>query len=129
MYKTLFIICMLAINTSAIAPAQAELEDPTRPPIGNSNKATATIAPVQQNKTSAWVLRSTLVSSQRRTAVINDYVVIPGDDINGATVVDIQQGQVQLRVKGKNITLSLAPKEVKTVIWQHSPQISKTAEE
>ncbi len=127
MYKSLFIICMLTM--SVITPAQAELEDPTRPPIGNSNKAAITITPVQQNETSSWVLRSTLVSSQRRTAVINDHVVTLGDDVDGATVINIQQGQVQLRVKGKNITLSLTQKEVKTVIWHHSPQISKTAAE
>lgn len=127
MYKALFIIFMLTMNL--IAPAQAELEDPTRPPIATQKKAPVAATSVQQNEISKWVLRSTLVSSQRRTAVINDHIVIQGDEVDGASVLDIQQGQVKLSVKGKNITLSLSKEDVKTVIRHRSPQILKTSTE
>lgn len=92
-------------------PLQAALEDPTRPP-------TATIAiPASSEKAQRprWVLTSTLISAQRRTAVINDTVVSHGDRINGAKVIHIKPSAVRLRVSGREITLVMLKKNIKSL--------------
>lgn len=94
-----------------ISPLQA-LEDPTRPPTADAK--TSYVTP-KKNKRSRWTLHSTLVSSSRRTAVINNRVVSLGDRINGATVVSIQPSSVRLRAKGREVTLVMLKKNIKTL--------------
>lgn len=88
------------------------LEDPTRPP-------TATSSSIHVNNKSErgprWTLHSTLVSSDRRTAVINNRVVSLGDRINGATVVSIQPSEVRLRDKNREVTLMMLKKNIKSL--------------
>ncbi len=92
-------------------PAGASLEDPTRPPTAQA----VTQRPAVMKKTpTRWVLSSTLVSSGRRSAVINNRVVSHGDRINGAVVVDIQPASVRLRTRGREITLVMLKKNIKT---------------
>jgi hypothetical protein len=95
----------------AVMPVQAALEDPTRPPTA---KATNYASP-KKNHRPRWVLTSTLVSSQRRTAVINDKVVARGDRINGARVVSIQPSVVRLRIGARDITLMMLKKNIKSL--------------
>ncbi len=92
-------------------PLQAALEDPTRPP---SVTTTASASP-QKIQRPRWVLTSTLISAQRRTAVINDIVVSRGDRINGAKVINIQPSTVRLRIGGRKITLMMLKKNIKSL--------------
>ena len=93
------------------SPLQA-MEDPTRPPTA---KATSTYVPGKKSKGPRWTLHSTLVSSDRRTAVINNRVVSQGDRINGATVVSIQPLAVRLRDKDREVTLVMLKKNIKSL--------------
>ena len=104
----LLVLFFLLFLTS---PLQA-MEDPTRPPTA---KATSTYVPGKKSKGPRWTLHSTLVSSGRRTAVINDRVVSQGDRINGATVVSIQPSAVRLRDKGREVTLMMLKKNIKSL--------------
>ena len=88
------------------------MEDPTRPP---SAKAVSNYSPVKKSSRPRWRLHSTLVSSGRRTAVINDRVVSQGDRINGATVISIQPSAVQLRDGGRKVTLVMLKKDIKSL--------------
>jgi MSHA biogenesis protein MshK len=94
-----------------VVSVEAAMQDPTRPP---SVKASSYVASKKQ-RGPRWVLTSTLISADRRTAVINDKVVARGDRINGARVVSIQPSAVRLRVSGRDITLMMLKKNVKSV--------------
>ena len=107
---------ILAVTTAmlllAVMPVQADLQDPTRPPTVDGS--ISYVAP-NKIKRPRWVLNSTLVSSQRRTAVINDRVVSIGDRINGARVMSIQPSSVTLRSNGADMTLIMIKKNIKTL--------------
>ena len=99
-----------ALCLFAVMPLQAALEDPTRPPT-----ATPTVyASPKKHSRPRWVLTSTLVSAQRRTAVVNDKVVARGDRINGARVISIEPSAVRLRVGRRDVTLMMLKKDVKS---------------
>lgn len=111
----------IAISASGVAGV-----DPTKPPMVN-NKILKPVVKVSEKtkkpavkikKPRGWRLRSTLFSDDRRTAVINNKVLMIGEKVNGATLVDIQPGRVQIRVKGKIRTLRLVSKDVKTNMRQ-----------
>ena len=88
------------------------MDDPTRPPTA---KATSSYVPTNKSRGPRWTLHSTLVSSGRRTAVINDRVVAQGDRINGATVVSIEPSAVRLKEKGREVTLVMLKKNIKSL--------------
>jgi len=71
-----------------------ELADPMRPPDSQDapNSAEAPVAPRP-----ALTLQSTLVSGDRRSAVINGRSVGVGERVNGARVVAISASGVRLR--------------------------------
>ena len=100
-----------------VFPAWGIAEDPTRPPIVKNKSVKPETKqkkiPKPKTKTGGWVLSSTLVASDRRTAVINDKVLSVGEKIDGAKVVGIQSGKVLLRRKNKTITLEIVKKDVK----------------
>lgn len=88
---------------------KAQLDDPTRPPghrlvLPGGKKANAAIR---------YSLTSVRISSARRTAVVNDRSVEPGDIINGAKVVAIYPSSVKLKKQGKTFTLRLVSQVVK----------------
>jgi MSHA biogenesis protein MshK len=95
-----------------VMPVQAAMEDPTRPPSLSGGKA---VAGVRHKPRPRWRLSSTLISPQRRSAVIDGRVVVRGDRINGATVISIESGAVRLRAKGREFTLLLLEKEIKSL--------------
>jgi len=109
--RTKILIAVGFVYLFSIMPLQAALEDPTRPPTA---KANAYVSPKKHSRP-RWALTSTLVSAQRRTAVINDKVVARGDRINGAHVVSIEPSKVRLRVSGRDITLVMLKKDIKTL--------------
>jgi len=109
--KSLLVIVVSAITLLLIMPLQAALEDPTRPP---TIMSTVSVSP-EKTRRPRWVLTSTLVSVQRRTAVINDTVVSRGDRINGARVMSILPSMVRLRAGGRDITLMMLKKNIKSL--------------
>ncbi|MCF6338389.1 MAG: general secretion pathway protein GspB [Gammaproteobacteria bacterium] len=102
-------------------PLQAALKDPTRPP---NVTATTSMSP-QKIQRPRWILTSTLISAQRRTAVINDTVVSHGDRINGAKVINIQPSAVRLRIGGRKITLMMLKKNIKSLSQMTSSRQGK----
>jgi len=96
--------------TVLMFPVQAA-NDPTRPPGLN-------LVPIKTGtvrKGPRWVLTSTLVSSERKSAVINNRVVGLGDRVKGATVVAITPSRVRLRSGGVDVTLVMLKKNIKTL--------------
>ena len=108
--NTLLIIVVSATTLLLIMPLQAALKDPTRPP---AIRVTTSTPP--EIRPPRWMLKSTLLSAQRRTAIINDTVVSRGDRINGATVVSIHPSRVRLRTGGQDITLIMLKKNIKSL--------------
>lgn len=104
------IVFSIMMMTLLVMPAQAAIEDPTRPP--GMNMVTTPSDAIKSGP--RWVLTSTLVSAGRRTAVINDRVVSKGDRVNGATVIDIQPSRVRLSASGRDVTLVMLKRNVKT---------------
>lgn len=113
---------LLLIALWYAAPAMATLEDPTRPP---NASAVATNPVVKRTSAPRWVLSSTLISPQRRSAVINSRVVSRGDRVAGATVVEIRPSRVRLRYQGRDITLAMLNKNIKTPSTQPARQQGK----
>ena len=108
-FNAISLIAVLCI--AWLSPVKA-LEDPTRPPTTDIKKMTSVNT---TSKKSRWVLSSTLISSSRRTAVINDKVVSKGDRVNGATVVSIEPSAVRLRNRGRVVILTLLKKNIKSL--------------
>jgi len=90
------------------APGAAALEDPMRPPRG------ATVS--DDKPTIPFVLSSTLIARERRSAVINSRNVGVGDSVDGARVLEIQPAQVRLQHQGRQLTLQLLPVTVKNSV-------------
>lgn len=112
MFKNRFkLIAIAVLLCGAVMPLQAELNDPTRPP--SVGKVTASSGSTKRAKGPRWVLSSTLVSPQRRSAVINDRVVAKGDKVDGALVLAIEPNKVRLRARGRELTLVMLNTDLK----------------
>lgn len=85
----------------------AALDDPMRPPPGAAATSAAPATATQ------FVLSSTLIARERRSAVINGRNVGVGDSVDGARVVEIQPTQVRLQHQGRQLTLQLLPVAIK----------------
>lgn len=90
---------------------QGPLSDPTRPPVGAIGGAGQTA-----QKSLKWKLTSTLISRQRRVAVINDQVVRVGQKIDGAVLVAVEPGSALLHHAGQKIQLKLVAGTVKQAV-------------
>lgn len=102
------LVCLVGLALSAPAFGQAPLADPTRPAfLGGGVKAS------RDTKAAAWTLTSTLISPERRVAVINHRVVQVGQTVDGAKLVAVEPGKALLRRGNKNIQLTLAAGAVK----------------
>ena len=58
-------------------------------------------------------LTSTLITRDRKSAVINGRQVTVGDKVNGAKVIDISPTEVRIRHRDQILTLHLLPISVK----------------
>jgi len=100
---------MLSLLTLLALPAVADvLNDPTRPPGDWTSRPAQPGAAAQ----AAPKLTSILVSSSRRVAVIDGAALSEGQSANGLTVVHIDKGWVDARVRDTSIRLSLADENV-----------------
>lgn len=98
---------LLSLALLLLAGRAVALDDPMRPPSHNA-AATAPAAGA-----TPFVLSSTLIGRERRSAVINGRRVGVGDHIDGARIIEIQPAQVLLQRQGRQLTLSLLPVAVK----------------
>jgi hypothetical protein len=108
-----FLACL-----SLALPLSAAMDDPTRPPTADTK--ISHVVKTKKSQRPRWVLTSTLVSAGRRTAVINDRVVSRGDRVNGATVVNIQPATVRLRARGRDVTLVMLKRKIKSLSRQQT---------
>ena len=82
------------------------LVDPTMP--AGFKATTSTIAPIKKtNSSPQWSLDSTIISPYQRIAVINGKHLTIGEEINEATLVNIEHQQVELLQQDKLIVLSV----------------------
>lgn len=101
------VLAMLLIMI-ALAPTYAgPLSDPTQP-IGF---ATRRAGPLQAP--TGPVLQSTMVSHDRKVAVISGKTVKVGDTFDGAVVTDITPYEVRMTRGGREISLRMLPRLVK----------------
>lgn len=94
----LLMVCLLIAG-----PVGAQLDDPTRPP------GYRLYVPGGKQAAPSWRVDTIKISEQQRIAVVNGRRVQVGDRVNGASVLDIQPGYVQLRYKGEEIAIRLVP--------------------
>jgi MSHA biogenesis protein MshK len=93
----------------ALAPVRAEtLSDPTQP-LGVS------AAPARRGaaEPTGPVLQSTLISPERKTAMISGRRVSIGDQFDGAVVTEITPYEVRMSRSGRETSLRLLPKLAK----------------
>ncbi len=86
------------------AEQQTPMRDPLQPP-GYGARSEASSGEEGQFDPSAWHLVTTLVSGQRRTAIINGRTVREGGYVGGATVLRIRSGRVELDYRGRRFTI------------------------
>jgi len=111
-FKKINIIAILTLSLCWLPlAAQAQLNDPTRPPghrlVLPSRKKAATAT--------RFLLSSVRISKTRRTAVVNDHSVETGDTVNGAKVVAIYPSSVKLKKQGKTFNVRQVSQLVKKV--------------
>lgn len=109
-----------------VMPVRAAMDDPTRPPSLGAAKSVPSTGKHQRPR---WLLSSTLIAAERRSAVIDGRVVVRGDRINGATVVSIEPGSVRLRARGKEFTLLMLKKNIKSLSRVQTSAVKVPAEE
>jgi|GEM_PF-2098815 len=100
-------LAMLSVVIPARADVLGELPDPTRPHV---KPARTTLAVRGGNATGVTLtLQSTLVSQDRRIAVINGKLLHVGERVGDADVVEIQPHQVIVSRSGVRQVLKLLP--------------------
>lgn len=104
-------ICLLGValvGGMALA-ADEEFRDPTRPP----DVSAPTAQGDQGTVTREWILSSVVVSGERRTAILNGQRIAPGDEIGGATVLEVSTAGVTLKLGTQRFTVPVV-RAVKT---------------
>ena len=95
--------------------SNAELLDPTRPPIlGDAPKKAVSKVnkPVKKEKKIEWKVSSILISPERQAAVINGHSVTVGDKVEGAEVLSINKSEITLQKKRRVIVVDLDSPDV-----------------
>lgn len=101
------IVCALVLVVAAVPGQASDVRDPTRPPQMSHHVNPAPV-PVRRD----YVLQSTRVAGDLRSAVINGRVVSAGDRVDGALVVAVDVARVRLRDHHGEFTLRLAVPEI-----------------
>ena len=90
-----------------LANGQETLRDPTRP--YNARPVVASTGGGGGKVTSSFRVTAIFTSDMRRVAVVNGQRVIEGDQVDGATVVEILANSLRLNHGGKAITRRVLP--------------------
>jgi MSHA biogenesis protein MshK len=99
-------VCAFVLTVAAAHTQADEVRDPTRPPQMSHHAPPP--APVPRD----FVLQSTRVSGELRSAVINGRVVAVGDRVDGAQVLALESARARLRDSSGEFTLTLAVPEI-----------------
>lgn len=101
MYKIIMLLLLSTLFTQGYA------QDPMKPPgwMSRSVERTSTMQRLD--------LQQILKSENRKLAIINDTLVVEGQKIGGAKVIEIAESTVKVKYKGRNIVLTMttSPKE------------------
>lgn len=112
--------------------AQAAGKDPTVPPAAWQAVQPVTPGTPAVGTVDTSSVRLLLVGKTRRLALVDGQVIKPGDTHNGAKVVGISRGQVQMEEKEKSLKLApgvekkkasgrIAPKQPKRIVVGGAP--------
>ncbi len=86
------------------------LRDPTRPYSGKPGiPGIPGIPEVMPARAAKFSVTAILVSEKRRVAIVNGQHVSEGDQVDGATVVEILAHSLRLNLRGKEFTTLLLP--------------------
>ena len=100
--SSILTVAAVLLLAPVLATAQETLRDPTRP---YSARAVATTTSGGGGKvTSSFRVTAIFTSDMRRIAVVNGRRVAEGDQVDGATVVEILADRLRLEYSGKSIT-------------------------
>ncbi|MCC2656164.1 MAG: hypothetical protein K0Q76_1272 [Panacagrimonas sp.] len=102
------LVAALLLMSGAMA-GPLEYGDPTQPtPLDRPSAGIASDATVAKHiETPRWTLTSTLISGDRRVAVINGRSVALGARIDGARLVAVDAGGASIEHEGRRIRLQL----------------------
>ncbi len=108
-YSILTVAAVLLI-APMLANAQETLRDPTRPYSARSVASTGGSGSGGGSKVaSSFKVTAIFTSEMRRVAVVNGQRVSEGDQVDGATVVEILADRLRLNQGGKAITSRVLP--------------------
>jgi MSHA biogenesis protein MshK len=96
-------LALAVLLFAAVARAQGDLPDPTRPEVAPAAAAEP------EKRAARFELGAVLIGSERRVALINGVAVAVGESVDGAEVLAIQPGRVRIRTSEGEQELSLAP--------------------
>ncbi len=110
--RSLHAICILLVTFGLFWPAgaMANFTDPTRPPMAPAGESHQLSPATIHHR---WALSSTVISANRRAAVINGSAVTVGQDIDGARLVKVLPHAAILRRGSRKFTIRLSPGGVK----------------
>ncbi|MFQ5659805.1 MAG: general secretion pathway protein GspB [Gammaproteobacteria bacterium] len=104
------ILLVVLLNVNQISAEEA-LPDPTRPYDFNSTVEIEQL--FVPDKKVEWRLSGIRITEDQRTAIVNGKLVKEGDELDGATVVEIRPAEVVLLQEHKSVVVKLLLSEVK----------------
>ena len=106
--SSILTVAAVLLLAPVLAAAQETLRDPTRPYSARA-VATTTGGGGGGKVTSSFRVTAIFTSDMRRIAVVNGRRVAEGDQVDGATVVEILADRLRLEYSGKSITSRVLP--------------------
>ncbi len=106
--SSILTVAAVLLLAPVLAAAQETLRDPTRPYSARA-VATTTSGGGGGKVTSSFRVTAIFTSDMRRIAVVNGRRVAEGDQVDGATVVEILADRLRLNHRGKSITSRVLP--------------------
>ncbi len=103
-----FLVLALLCGLGVVPSARAELGDPTRPP----DISTVSVESLESGD-APFRVSSILMAPGRKIAIVNESRVEVGDEVGGATVIEINAQAVLLKLAGQEIELRISGQPVK----------------
>ncbi len=104
---SIFVVSGVLLFGPLLTDGAELLRDPTRPYSGKPG--IPGIPEVMPARASKFSVTAILVSEKRRVAIVNGQHVSEGDQVDGATVVEILAHSLRLNLRGKEFTTPLLP--------------------
>ena len=107
-FSTLLVSVVLLFGP-LLANGQETLRDPTRPYNARSVGPTTTTTTSSDSGAPSFRVTAIFTSDMRRVAVVNGRRVVEGDQVDGATVMEILADSLRLKSSGTVITRRVLP--------------------